>query len=126
VLLSVTESQGIRSDLIPRIATGFCGGIARTSNICGAVSGAIMAVNISYGRLDPTSSPEKNYTKVREMIALFEGQFGTTNCRELIGCDLATQEGQQQFKANHTIERCKQFSLEAARTALRIITEFNG
>ena len=28
VLLAIAESQGIESDLIPRIATGFCSGIA--------------------------------------------------------------------------------------------------
>lgn len=123
MLLSVAESKGIRSDLIPRIATGFCGGMARTSNICGAVSGAVMAINICYGRSDAASSMEKNYAKVREMIGLFEEAFGTVNCRELIGCDLATPEGQQFFKANNIIARCKHFSQEATRMALRIVTE---
>lgn len=125
-MLSVTESQGLQSDLIPRIATGFCGGIARTSNICGAVSGAIMAVNICYGRMDPGTPPDKNYAKVREMIGLFETQFGTVNCRDLTGCDLATQEGQQHFKANNTIARCRHFSQEAVRMAMQIIRECEG
>lgn len=123
MLLSVTESQGIQSDLIPRIATGFCGGIARTSSICGAVSGAIMAVNLCYGRMEAGNSTEKNYAKVRELIGLFEAQFDTVNCRELTGCDLATREGQQLFKANNIIARCKHFSQEATRMALRIIRE---
>jgi C_GCAxxG_C_C family probable redox protein len=42
VLMAIAESQGIQSDLIPKIATGFCSGIARTGSICGAVCGAIM------------------------------------------------------------------------------------
>ncbi|MBI5896055.1 MAG: C_GCAxxG_C_C family protein [Desulfobacterales bacterium] len=69
---------------------------------------------------------EKNYAKVREMIGRFEEMFGTVNCRELIGCDLATPEGQQFFKANNTIARCKHFSQEATRMAMRIITESEG
>jgi C_GCAxxG_C_C family probable redox protein len=119
----VAESKGIHSELIPRIATGFCGGMARTGNICGAVSGAVMAINICYGRSDAESSTEKNYAKVREMIGRFEEKFGTVNCRELIGCDLATPEGQEFFKANNIIARCKHFSQEATRMAMRIITE---
>lgn len=121
MLLSVAESKGIRSDLIPRIATGFCGGISRTSNICGAVSGAIMAINLFYGRMDANTSPEQNYAKVREVIARFESRFGTTNCKELIGCDLATPEGQQYFKENHLLARCRSFSVEAARMAMEIL-----
>ena len=38
VLQAVAEGLGIRSELIPKIATGLCGGISRTGNICGAVS----------------------------------------------------------------------------------------
>ena len=30
VLLAIAENQGIQSDLIPKIATGFCSGISRT------------------------------------------------------------------------------------------------
>lgn len=126
MLLAVSESKNIRSDLIPRIATGFCGGIARTSNICGAVSGAVMALNIFYGRNDPGMSPEKNYAKVRELVAMFEARFGTVNCRDLTGCDLSTPEGQSAFKANHTIARCKHFSQEAARMAAQIIAEMEA
>ena len=32
VLLAIAENQGIQSDLIPRIASGFCGGISHTGN----------------------------------------------------------------------------------------------
>ncbi len=123
MLLAVSESKNIRSDLIPRIATGFCGGIARTSNICGAVSGAVMALNIFYGRNDPGMLPEKSYAKVRELLALFEAQFGTVNCRDLTGCDLSTPEGRNAFKANNTIARCRHLSQEAARMAAQIIAE---
>ncbi|GBD95663.1 MAG TPA: C_GCAxxG_C_C family protein [Nitrospirae bacterium] len=56
VLLAIAESQGIQSDLIPKIATGFCSGISRTCGMCGALSGAIMSLNLLYGR----SSPEEN------------------------------------------------------------------
>ncbi|MCK5542667.1 MAG: C_GCAxxG_C_C family protein [Desulfobacterales bacterium] len=48
------ESKNIQSELISKIATGFCGGISRTCCcICGAQSGAIMAINLFYGRSLP-------------------------------------------------------------------------
>jgi len=35
VLLAVAESKGIKSDIIPKIATGFCAGISRTNQRTG-------------------------------------------------------------------------------------------
>jgi hypothetical protein len=32
VLLAVSEAKGIQSDLIPKIASGFCSGMARTGD----------------------------------------------------------------------------------------------
>jgi C_GCAxxG_C_C family probable redox protein len=123
VLLAVAESQGIKSDLIPKIATGFCGGIARTSGLCGAVTGAIMAINLSTGRTSPEQSVKDSYLAVQKLLKTFEAKYGSTNCRQLLGCDLATPEGQQRFKENHLAEKCKVFTAEAARMAVLTLAE---
>ena len=59
VLLAVAESLGIRSDIIPRIATGFCGGVSDSGGMCGAVSGAIMAIGLAAGRSSTEQSAEE-------------------------------------------------------------------
>ena len=66
VLLAIAESQGIQSDLIPRIATGFCSGISRTGGMCGAVSGAIMGIGLVAGRNSPAE-----FTRT-QLIPLFK------------------------------------------------------
>ena len=71
VLLAIAESQGIQSDLIPRIATGFCSGISRTGGMCGAVSGAIMGINLVAGRNSPAESLELSYTLTQKFIGRF-------------------------------------------------------
>jgi C_GCAxxG_C_C family probable redox protein len=81
VLQAIAESQGIQSDLIPRIATGFCSGISRTSGMCGAVSGAIMGIGLVTGRNSPTESLEVNYALTKKLISRFEEQYGSVNCR---------------------------------------------
>src|SRR5512141_1446591 len=113
VLLAIAESQGIQSDLIPKIATGFCSGISRTGGMCGAVSGAMMGINLVTGRNLPTESLENNYKLVQQLINRFENQFGSANCRQLIGCNLATEAGQQYFMENNLLEHCYQYA-EAA------------
>ena len=104
--MAVAEAKGIESDLIPKIATGFCSGIARTSNQCGALSGAIMGISLLTGRSIPDESVEENYRLVRELVAMFDVKFGSTNCGQLTQVDLSTEEGQAAFKANNQAENC--------------------
>jgi C_GCAxxG_C_C family probable redox protein len=49
-LMALARYQGVESPLIPRIATGFGAGIARSGEICGALSGAVMDLSFRYGR----------------------------------------------------------------------------
>jgi len=121
VLLAVSEHYGIKSSFIPSIATGFCSGTARTSGLCGAVAGGILSINLFSGRRAPEESIEENYKYVREFISAFEEKFSTTNCAELIGCELGTKEGQEKFKAENLKEECFLFTQEATRMAMTII-----
>jgi C_GCAxxG_C_C family probable redox protein len=123
VLLAIAEDQGIQSDLIPKIATGFCSGISRTGGMCGAVSGAIMGINLGAGRSSPSESMEFSYTLTQKMINHFESQYGSVNCRQLIGCDLATEQGQRYFLENHLMERCLQYAEDATRIAISLLGE---
>jgi len=122
VLQAIAESRGIKSELIPKIVTGLCGGIARTGGICGAVSGGILAINMLAGRNSAGQSTERNVRQVRALLSQFERKFGTTNCETLIGCRLDTPEGQQVFKENKLREKkCQMFTKEAARMASAIL-----
>ena len=85
VLMAVCDHHGIQSRWIPKIATGFCSGMARTGGMCGAYTGAVMAVNLFTGRETPTDSLEKNYRAVTHLEELFKARFGSTACPELIG-----------------------------------------
>ena len=123
VLMAVAESRNIQSDLIPRIATGFCGGVSHTNGTCGAVSGAIMAINLVKGRNDATESTEENYKAIQKFIEGFQKQFHSIQCGELTGCDLRTEEGGKAFIAGNKIEMCLDFTEEATRLALHILEE---
>jgi C_GCAxxG_C_C family probable redox protein len=123
VLLSIAESRGIQSDWIPRIATGFCSGVARTGGMCGAVSGAIMAISLAAGRDAPSESMESCYALIRQLVTRFERQHGSANCLVLTGCDLATPQGQQSFIENQVMTRCNQYVMTAAGLAESLISQ---
>lgn len=118
MLLAVAESQGIESDLLPKIATGFCSGMARTGGLCGALSGGVMAVNLLTGRTEPGASVDENYARVASLIEHFEKKFGSTNCKELTGVDLGTEEGRIAFREKNQLANCLNYAEEVTRMVL--------
>ncbi len=118
VLTAIAESREVSSELIPRIATGFCSGVARTGGLCGAVSGAILALGMAVGRDSADESVDPVYGLVREVLDEFEAEFGSTTCLGLTGCDLATDEGQRKFLERKQHETCIEYVGAATRLAL--------
>ena len=121
VLLAIVESKGIHSPLIPKIATGFCSGLSRTGGMCGALSGAIMGMNLGTGRSAATDSLEECYALTQELIDQFEKRFGAINCPQLLGCDVSTEEGRRFYKDNHLTERCRHFVEEATSMTMSLL-----
>ncbi|NPV67410.1 MAG: C_GCAxxG_C_C family protein [Anaerolineae bacterium] len=120
VLLAIARSQGIESPLIPRIATGFCSGIANTRGMCGALSGAIMGLGLLLGRDTPAQSVEPVYAAVQQVLERFQAEFGSTGCYELCGCALGTPEGEARFVATNQGARCAAYVAAAVRLVLAI------
>jgi C_GCAxxG_C_C family probable redox protein len=123
VLQSMAEGLDIRSEIIPRIATGLCGGVARTGDICGAVSGGVLAISLATGRNHPADPREDNQRLAGMFLDECERQFGSTRCEKLIGCRLDTPEGMKFFKENKLREKCALLTREAARIAARLVKE---
>jgi C_GCAxxG_C_C family probable redox protein len=89
VLLALSESMGVESEFIPRIATGFAAGVARTGNVCGALSGAIMGLGLRYGRDAPTTEPGRRpYWFSRRLAEAFEEAYGSVTCPGILDLDL--------------------------------------
>ena len=118
--MAVAESQGIESDLLPKIATGFCSGLARTGGICGALTGGILALNLLTGRSEPGAPVDENYALVGELIEQYEEKFGSTNCKELTGVDLGTEEGRVKFREKNQITNCLNYAEEITRMVLSL------
>jgi C_GCAxxG_C_C family probable redox protein len=96
-------------EMNPKIATGFGAGIGRKGSVCGAVSGAILAVNLKYGRREAEENniKEEAYSRALEFYNKFEEKMGSAICYDIIKCDLTTEGGQKIFMENNLHEeRC--------------------
>lgn len=83
VLLAAVESYDLQlqPDAV-RLATGFGGGLGR-GDVCGALSGAVLALGAAKGRIS-TEQDQDRFKSLRELIvAEFEAGLGTICCRDL-------------------------------------------
>lgn len=126
-LLAIARAKGIESALLPKLATAFCSGMARTSGTCGALTGAVMGVSLVLGRSTPEQSVEGTYAATQRLIGAFEREFGSRDCRALLsGCDLNTPEGQAMFREQKLGRRCFEFTGRAAEIAAQVLVESEG
>lgn len=123
VVLAIAKVHGVESELLPKIATAFCSGMARTSGQCGALSGGLIAIGLMLGRSSASQSIQDCYTPTQKLIREFEREFGTRNCSDLLGCDLGAPEGQAAFRERSLHEHCRLYTGKAAEMAARIIQE---
>ena len=125
-LLGISESLDKKCKFIPQIASGFGGGFGRHGEVCGAISGSVMALGLVYGRKDPkdTGTKEKTYGIVDEYLKKFKEKYGTLTCRELTGCDMLTPEGSKKAKDEKVhVNICAPIVEFAEREALALIND---
>jgi C_GCAxxG_C_C family probable redox protein len=65
--------------------------------VCGAVSGALMALGLARGNTTPEKKDE-TYRIAEEFIERFQELHESILCRELIGLDISTPDGLQNGK----------------------------
>lgn len=123
VVLTLSKAQGIESELLPRVATAFCGGMGHTSGTCGAFTGAMMGISLALGRSDAAESAQPAYDAVQRLVQEFEQEFGSRECTVLLGCDLGTPEGREIFRQNGLRKRCARITGKATEIAARIIAD---
>ena len=88
-----------------RAASGLCGGIGRCKqDLCGALSGGVLALGMLYGRDEGDGDIEKLCALSREFRDGFINKFGSTNCGELISI----------IEKNPKLENCRALSAETA------------
>ncbi len=121
--LALTEYLGVRSEFFPRIATGFHGGFGQTNQICGAVSGAVLALGLKFGR----DSLEQHGWSTTDKVNLLVSDFsrhkeGKITCNQITQQDFSDRERFEEFRANRRIRDCGEGAVHyAVRRAIEVM-----
>ena len=118
VLAACADHFGLDEAKALGVAGAFGGGLARTGETCGAVSGALMVVGLKYGKLkaEDQTAKEETYQVSQQLMADFAAEEGSTTCRVLLGYDLSDPlERQAAHDAGATRKVCPALVRAAVR-----------
>lgn len=123
VFSAVADAHGLPTETALRVASAFGGGIARRGEVCGAVTGAMMAIGWGCGHsTTDDESKERTYAVSNELLTRFAASHGSLRCRELIGHDIGDSAGRAAAKESGVFKTlCPVLVREAAEWAEELV-----
>jgi C_GCAxxG_C_C family probable redox protein len=123
VFTAYRQTDALDEESALKLSTILGAGIACTGNeLCGAVTGALLAISMHYGRSDVHSveAKAKTYELGRNFMAEFTSRMGSCTCETILGLNIGTPENLGKARDMKLFEtRC----LDAVSTASDILEE---
>lgn len=118
VFAAFSKDLGIDKKQALKIGACFGSGM-RKGEVCGACTGALMALGLKYG-----DSKEKSNEVCERFLDEFKKQNGSYICRELLNCDISTKEGVEYAVENNLFrEFCPKMVESASKITLELLDE---
>ncbi len=127
VFCAFRDETGLRIDAAARMSSSFGGGMGRLREVCGTVSGALLALGMLRGYDDPKDPQAKaaHYRLVQEYARRFREINGTIVCRELLRDVPVTSGGTPEPRTPEFYARrpCLRLAGEAAAILEKMLKE---
>lgn len=87
VFCAFAEEMGMDQATAMKVASGLGGGVGRMREVCGAITGAAMAIGLKHGNAtgDDAAAKAKTYELIQKVAGRFRAENGSIVCRELLG-----------------------------------------
>jgi len=99
-----------------KLANPFGGGLGKTGETCGAVTGALMIIGLKYGTAD-AADKEANarvYECGRKFLKEFRSRNAALRCRDLMGFDVYTRKKILSDESRVIFDLCPKYIRDAA------------
>lgn len=116
VFAACADEFGIDEELAKCVSCGLGGGVGRLREVCGAVTGATLALGLRHGP-DKTAA----YPAVQDFCARFKAETGSIVCRELLAGTGAGAGGAPEERTGEYYR--KRPCVELVKLAVRLIEE---
>jgi C_GCAxxG_C_C family probable redox protein len=129
VLCAFSGDVGFDFAQAHRFTTCMGAGLGRRQLLCGAVSGGALAIGAALGNDSGAdlATKERCYGIVNDYVAKLESEFGSSDCRTLLGVDISTEAGRAEVKARGLGDAiCNKIIARAAELAEKAIAAAKG
>lgn len=117
--LAFAKELGLDESEVQNAMAGFGGGFSGRRENCGAISALVYIAGLKEGNYNPNNNQEKTafYEKVRNAIEVFEKEFGTVICKDLLEkYDIEVKtDPRERDEAYYRSRPCALFIKKAAR-----------
>ena len=122
VFAAFSEKVGLSEEQCLKLSGPFGGGFGRQREVCGAVSGMLMAFGLLYGysEIEDASVKAELYEKTRALCDEFKEINGSIICRDILKTSEvggAPEKRTEKYYAERPCERC-------VRTAAEILEKY--
>ena len=117
VFAAFSQDFGLSKEQALKIGACFGSGM-RKGEVCGACTGALMALGLKFGE-----NKEKSDEVCNRFMDEFKKENGSYICRDLLECDISTPEGVKYAKDNNLFtEFCPKMVESAAKITNEILS----
>lgn len=138
----VRQVSPVRQDVLDA-TTPFIGGTVLTGMTCSALTAGVMVIGLAVGEIersrlrvlrmigtmavggeaftDDLNKFNRTMNLGHELANWFTGEFGSTQCRGIIGCDFATTTGVNQYIDTDRVARCQVIARQVTAKVERMI-----
>ena len=120
------EYLGEVDERITRMVTVLPGGLTLRGGTCGILLGALGAVGLKYGSVKRAERDisSKLGLRVHDFFrALTRPRFGTTDCRDISGCDFTKPEQAKAYNGSEAQDRCAAVLVETVVFVLPLLDD---
>jgi C_GCAxxG_C_C family probable redox protein len=111
------KDHGLSEDDCLKISCAFGGGMGRQQHTCGAVTGALMALGLKYGKAlnEPEEKKQKTYAVTREFFQRFTELNESVNCKVLLdGLDMNDPDDHKKIMDRKLFDlKCEKYVVDA-------------
>ena len=124
VFAAFSEDYGVTEKQALQIGACFGSGMNK-GEVCGACTGALMALGMRYGQFDLSDVKSRSAQKAKtvQFLEEFKKREGSYICRDILGCDLSTEEGRS-YAINNGL--FKKICPKMVKTAAEITAQMLG
>lgn len=125
VLAAFADKLGLTEKQALKLGACFGGGMCK-GEVCGACTGALMALGLKFGHSEKDDTESKNKTNeiTVKFLETFAEKNGSYMCKELLGADLSTPQGKAYAVENNLFtEFCPKMVISAVEIAEKFLNE---